>query len=107
MIAHNIVMQLGTQYGTNKETISGKEIDDFCREHLPENLNQFNGGYYTHQGIHMVMNKGYRESVHVISFILPDTTDMIDVVHRIREMYCKRFQQESVVTTITECEALL
>ena len=107
MIAHNIVMQLGTKYGIEEKRINPAEFENWLKDNMTDNLKQFNGGYYTDHGTAYVRNGVYCEIVGVISFILPDTTDMIDVVHRIREMYCKRFQQESVVTTITECEALL
>jgi hypothetical protein len=109
MKAKHVIMQLGTQATVDGTTllIADSLIKYFIRYTLPELLKDINGGYSVHHGTSRVYNIGYRETVFVVSFILPDVSDIMDVVEKIRKAYCETFNQESVVTVITDCEALL
>jgi hypothetical protein len=109
MKAYNVIMQLGTQSGTDGLIIPDADILRWQFQYLIAVLQKVNGGYFTDHGKATVKNHGYCEMVHIISFILPTafSPELMPFVQAIRTDYREKFKQESVVTLITECEVLL
>lgn len=109
MNAKLVVMQLGTQYQSGDKTrvISSNKIREYVTNTICKTLAPINGGYVTRRQSGTVENIGYSELVIIIEFILPITDDLMNIIQGIRLDYCQEFRQNSVVTTISDCEALL